>query len=187
MGGPFYEAILAGIPSHDRIGQITAYSRYLEQLFGVKVRGMWMPERVWEQNFTGDITRAGIEYTVLDDHHFKSAGLRDEHLYGYYLSEDEGRLLKIFPGSEKLRYTIPFQEPRGDDPLSPRDRRKTPQSSRLFRRRRREVRDVAGHEKACLRKRLAEAVPRTRCCENGDWLKLCTLGEAVDNVPPVGS
>ena len=61
VGGPFYEAILAGIPSHDRIGQIAAYSRYLEQLFGVKVRGMWMPERVWEQNFTGDITRAGIE------------------------------------------------------------------------------------------------------------------------------
>ena len=24
VGGPFYEAILAGIPSHDRIGQIAA-------------------------------------------------------------------------------------------------------------------------------------------------------------------
>src|ERR1700685_2564785 len=44
VGGPFYEAILAGIPSYDRIGQITTYSRYLEQLFGAKVRGMWMPE-----------------------------------------------------------------------------------------------------------------------------------------------
>ena len=51
VGGPFYEPILAGIPSYDRVGQISAYSRYLEQLFGAKVRGMWMPERVWEQNF----------------------------------------------------------------------------------------------------------------------------------------
>ena len=111
IGGPFYEPILAGIPSYDRVGQITAYSRYLEQLFGAKVRGMWMPERVWEQNFTSDVTRAGIEYTILDDHHFRSAGLRDDQLHGYYLSEDEGRLLKIFPGSEKLRYTIPFADP----------------------------------------------------------------------------
>jgi hypothetical protein len=26
-------------------------------------------------------------------------------------NSDEGRLLKIFPGSEKLRYTIPFADP----------------------------------------------------------------------------
>src|SRR5262249_1170196 len=29
----------------------------------------------------------------------------------YYLTEDAGRLLKIFPGSERLRYLLPFQEP----------------------------------------------------------------------------
>jgi alpha-amylase len=111
IGGPFYEPILATIPRRDRIGQITAYSRYLEKLFGVPVRGMWVPERVWEQSFAGDITQAGIDYTILDDFHFRNAGLRDDELHGYYLSEDEGRLLKIFPGSEKLRYTIPFADP----------------------------------------------------------------------------
>jgi alpha-amylase len=111
IGGPFYEPILATIPRRDRIGQITAYSRYLEKLFGVPVRGMWVPERVWEQSFAGDITQAGIDYTILDDFHFRNAGLRDDELHGYYLTEDEGRLLKIFPGSEKLRYTIPFADP----------------------------------------------------------------------------
>jgi alpha-amylase len=111
IGGPFYEPILATIPRRDRIGQITAYSRYLEKMFGVPVRGMWVPERVWEQTFAGDITQAGIDYTILDDFHFRNAGLRDDELHGYYLSEDEGRLLKIFPGSEKLRYTIPFADP----------------------------------------------------------------------------
>ena len=111
LGGPFYEPILAGIPRRDRIGQITSYSNYLEQLFGLRVRGMWVPERVWESSFLSDIAEAGIEYTVLDDYHFRNAGLRDDELHGYYLGEDEGRLLKIFPGSERLRYTIPFADP----------------------------------------------------------------------------
>ena len=32
---------------------------------------MWIPERVWEQSFTRDLADAGIEYTILDDFHFK--------------------------------------------------------------------------------------------------------------------
>ena len=47
VGGAFYEPILASIPRRDRVGQIAAYGRYLEKLFGQKVRGMWVPERVW--------------------------------------------------------------------------------------------------------------------------------------------
>jgi len=111
LGGPYYEPILACIPRRDRIGQIRAYSQYLEQIWGQPIRGMWVPERVWEQSFAGDVTAAGIEYTIVDDFHFKGAGLKEEQLYGYYLTEDERRLLKVFPGSETLRYTIPFRDP----------------------------------------------------------------------------
>jgi hypothetical protein len=111
LGGPFFEPIMAAIPRRDRVGQIKAYTEYLHQLFGVTVKGMWIPERVWEPTFAGDITDAGIDYTLVDDFHFRSAGLADEELHGYYLTEDEGRLLKIFPDSEKLRYTIPYAEP----------------------------------------------------------------------------
>src|SRR5258708_4395736 len=64
IGGPFYEPILATIPRRDRVGQIAAYTTFLEKLFGAQVRGMWVPERVWEQAFAGDITEAGIEYTI---------------------------------------------------------------------------------------------------------------------------
>ena len=111
LGGPYYEPILACIPQRDRVGQVRAYSQHLERLFGVVVRGMWVPERVWEQTFASDITEAGIEYTIVDDFHFRSAGIEQDRLYGFYFTEDEGRLLKIFPGSERLRYTIPFQDP----------------------------------------------------------------------------
>lgn len=111
IGGPFFEPILASIPRRDRVGQIQAYTEYLESLFGQRIRGMWVPERVWEQSFTSDLVDAGIEYTILDDFHFKNAGLAEDDLNGYYLTEDEGRLLKVFPVCERLRYTIPFSEP----------------------------------------------------------------------------
>lgn len=111
IGGAYYEPILANIPRRDRIGQISMYTEHLEALFNTSVRGMWVPERVWEQSFAGDISAAGIKYTILDDHHFKSAGSKTDDLFGYYVTEDEGRLLSVLPGSEKLRYLIPFQDP----------------------------------------------------------------------------
>ncbi|GIW80487.1 MAG: alpha-amylase [Gemmatales bacterium] len=109
LGGGFYEPILPMIPSHDRIGQIRTYSAYLQELFGQPIRGMWIAERVWEPGLVRDLADAGIEFTVLDDYHFRQAGFDDEKLFGYFLSEDEGRLLRIFPGSEPMRYYIPFR------------------------------------------------------------------------------
>jgi alpha-amylase len=108
IGGPFYESILTMLPSRDRIGQIQRYSAWLEERFETNVQGMWVPERVWESSLTSDLVDAGMQYTVLDDFHFKAAGCAQEELFGYYGTEDNGRLLKVFPGSEKLRYLIPF-------------------------------------------------------------------------------
>ena len=111
LGGPYFEPILAAIPSCDRVGQIKAYKHHLEHLFQTKVRGMWVPERVWEPNFAFDIAQADIEYTILDDSHFRWAGFSDDKLHGYYLTEDNGELLKVFPNDEHLRYTIPWADP----------------------------------------------------------------------------
>ncbi|HET6881029.1 MAG TPA: alpha-amylase, partial [Pirellulales bacterium] len=85
IGGAFYEPILAMIPRRDRIGQIRSYTQWLEQRLDTKVRGMWIPERVWEQSMTSDLAAAGIQYTVLDDFHFKNAGLTQGQLDGYYV------------------------------------------------------------------------------------------------------
>lgn len=111
IGGPYYEPILAAIPRRDRVAQIQLYREHLEDLFETEVRGLWIPERVWEQSFVCDIVDAGMEYTLLDDAHFRSAGVADDQLYGFHLTEDSGRLLKVFAGSERLRYLIPFADP----------------------------------------------------------------------------
>ncbi|MEC8571284.1 MAG: alpha-amylase/4-alpha-glucanotransferase domain-containing protein, partial [Planctomycetota bacterium] len=111
IGGAFYEPILTMIPSRDRIGQITSFSRWLEDRLGGEVRGMWIPERVWEQSLAGDLAKSEIQYTLLDDFHFKNAGLDAEALTGHFVTEDDGRTVNVFPGSEPLRYLIPFRPP----------------------------------------------------------------------------
>jgi alpha-amylase len=186
LGGPFYEPILASIPRRDRVGQIALYARYLEDLFGTRVRGMWVPERVWEQTFAGDIARAGIEYTILDDHHFLGAGLRPEQLYSYYVTEDEGRLLKVFPGSERLRYTIPFMDPQATIDSLGQLADRSPNAVAVFG----DDGEKFGtwpetkkhvYEDGWLR-RFFDALRA-----NSHWIRVTTLAEAVDNVPPAGT
>lgn len=108
LGGPLQEPILAAIPRRDRLGQIRAHTRLIRETYGVEPRGMWVPERVWEHGFAGDVTAAGIRYTLLDDSHFRAAGLTDDELTASFVCEDEGRLLRVFPIHERLRYIIPF-------------------------------------------------------------------------------
>jgi alpha-amylase len=50
-----------------------------------------------------------VEFVVLDDIHFRLAGKREDELHGYYVTEDQGRMLKIFPIDRTLRYTVPFR------------------------------------------------------------------------------
>jgi hypothetical protein len=84
---------------------------YLTSRFGVRPRGMWLAERVWEPHLAKPIAEAGVEYVILDDNHFKAAGLPDRALTGYFLTEEQGVSLALFPISQRLRYLIPFQEP----------------------------------------------------------------------------
>lgn len=111
LGGGYYEPILPMLPRRDRLAQIRLFSEKLAARFGAPPRGMWLAERVWEQQLAGDLAAAGIQHTVVDDYHFRNAGLVPEQLRGYYLTEDEGRLVALFPGNERLRYLIPFAPP----------------------------------------------------------------------------
>ena len=185
LGGAFYEPILPMIPGRDRQGQICRYSTWLEQHLGGPVRGMWMPERVWESELTSDLAQSEIEYTILDDYHFRRAGLNPKQLLGYFVAENEGHVLRVFPGSERLRYLIPFQEA---------------QETIDF------CRDMASQQPGCVLvfgddgekfgtwpdtakhvyqegwlRRFFEALT-----ENRGWLKTTTLAQAVASTPPQG-
>jgi alpha-amylase len=111
IGGGFYEPIMAVIPDHDKLGQIKKLSSYCEEKLGVKPQGMWVAERVWEPHLPKPIHQASMRYVILDDTHFKYTGLEEEDLTGYFVTEEEGYKIDVFPISKTLRYTIPFREP----------------------------------------------------------------------------
>ncbi len=108
--GGFFEPILTAIPREDRKEQVLRHKDYLKKLFGVTPVGLWLTERVWEQHLVEDLVELGIKYVVVDDRHFLVSGFDKKDLYGYYLTESDGRRLAVFPIDEILRYAIPFWE-----------------------------------------------------------------------------
>ncbi|MBI5788195.1 MAG: DUF1926 domain-containing protein [Candidatus Schekmanbacteria bacterium] len=111
MSGGFYEPIMAILPDADKRGQIEKMNRFIKDQFGVEPKGFWLAERVWEPHLVKSLADCGLEYVVVDDSHFHEVGLEGDDLFGYYLSEENGATIKVFPGSMRLRYLIPFHPP----------------------------------------------------------------------------
>ncbi len=110
MGGGYYEPILPAIPPADRAGQIKKMSAFIKDRFGQETTGLWLAERVWEPELPSTLARAGVQWTVVDDTHFRLAGLEEKDLFGYFITEDQGYTLKVFPTSKYLRYSIPWHD-----------------------------------------------------------------------------
>jgi alpha-amylase len=104
-----FEPILPAIPRRDRVDQVRLHRAWLHELFGADVTSLWLTERVWEPQLPYDLALAGVESVLVDDTHFEGAGLSADELDGWYATEDEGRVVRLFPISKKLRYLIPFR------------------------------------------------------------------------------
>jgi len=108
IGAGYYEPILSSIPSRDRRGQIEMLNRLIGERFGKTARGMWLTERVWDSSIVSDMKATGMEFAMVDDYHFIASGM-DGELDGYYLTEEGGETVSLFPISKELRYAIPFK------------------------------------------------------------------------------
>ncbi len=111
IGGAMFEPVLILLSERDRNTQIKIMRDYIEKTFKVSPKGFWLAERVWEQHLAKTLAKNGFQYTFLDDTHFIRSGKDEKELNGYFITEDEGFPLKVFPISKKLRYLIPFEKP----------------------------------------------------------------------------
>ena len=186
VGGAFYEPVLAMLPARDRVGQIRLYTDWLERRFRTRVTGMWVAERVWDPGMTADLAAAGIEWTILDDFHFKAAGLTDDQLDSHWLTEGDGATLTVFPVSERLRYVIPFAAPE-----------ETIDHLRFLATRRPGALAVFGDDgekfgvwpethRTCFEEGWLEKF-FTLLEANSDWIQMCLPGEVVREVPAAGT
>ncbi len=108
IGGGYYEPILPLVSDEDKRRQINLMSEFIGAEFKNKPQGMWLAERVWEPGLAGVINSCGIDYTFLDDTHFRWGGLEGDEFLGYYTTECDARPLHVFPISKLLRYKMPF-------------------------------------------------------------------------------
>jgi alpha-amylase len=109
LSGGFYDPILAILPEEDKIGQIQKLNETLRATFSTEPKGGWLAERVWEPHLPRPLAEAGLKYVILDDSQFESIGFEESQLFGYYLTEDQGYPVAVFPSLTRLRYTIPYE------------------------------------------------------------------------------
>src|SRR5947207_10031417 len=71
VSGGYYEPVLSSIPDSDKIAQIRRPTERLSIDLRLNASGLWIAERVWEPDLPRLIHEAGIEWSILDDPHFK--------------------------------------------------------------------------------------------------------------------
>lgn len=109
LGGGYFEPVLASIPERDRVAQLVRMADEVERLFGRRPRTAWLAERVWEPDVPTSLVAAGYRATILDDAHFRSAGVPEDAMWGPYSTDDQGSLITVFGTEQGLRNRIPFR------------------------------------------------------------------------------
>jgi 4-alpha-glucanotransferase len=142
-----------------------------------------MPERVWEQSLAADLAVAGMKYTRARRLPLQKRGMIDEQLYGYYVTEDDGRTLAIFPAASGCGIRFRFRAaPRRSTTCAA-----SPSSIRFGCR----VSATTAKSSAPGPRPKSTCTTTAGCGGSStsaerDWIKLTTLAEAVENVPPQG-
>ena len=111
IGGGFYEPIFSIISENDIHGQIALMQNFCKRELGVSPKGFWTAERVWDPEIPNLVSGFNLDYTILDDIHFRYAGIDEEDLNGYFITERLEKKLMVFPIDKSLRYAIPFKMP----------------------------------------------------------------------------
>ena len=99
LGGGFYEPSFPLIPLQDRIGQIELMTTYIRKHFEKRPLGCWLPQMAWEQHLAAALSATDINYTFLSQEQFTQAGMNDADLFSPCISEDQGKILTVFPVS----------------------------------------------------------------------------------------
>lgn len=182
MSGGFYEPLLPVIPRRDALGQIKMMQEYIKEKFGIIPKGMWLAERVWEPGLPSLIADAGIKYVTIDDTHFYYAGFKAHDMFGYYVTEDQGESVNVFPIDKELRYRVPFTMP--EETIS--YLRSVPEGQGVTLADDGEKFGVwPGTYKWVYTDGYLEKL-FTLLSENSDWINMLTFSEYIEKYPPRG-
>jgi len=111
LGGSYSEAPLPLLPFEDRVTQLRAGRRLVEELLGVRPKGAWLAERIWDPTLPAALWEAGYQYVVVDDEVGYRIGLSEKDVHRAWLTEYSGRSLGVFFIDARVRYILPWKSP----------------------------------------------------------------------------
>ena len=94
LGGGAYEPLLTLLSEEDALAQVGRLSRTIDEKFDVLPSGIWLEEALWEPQLPTMLTKADVEYVVVDE------ALCHNQALGPFVVEDRGSCLRLFPVSE---------------------------------------------------------------------------------------
>jgi len=106
LGGGYFDPILPLIPPTDRLGQIEELTTLVRKLLGRRPRGLWLTKGVWDPGLVVHLTGSGMEYTFLEESDFRRAGIAPQQIGLPRLTEQQGRLLTVFPYHQELAQKV---------------------------------------------------------------------------------
>lgn len=179
LGGGYYDPILPLIPINDKLGQLEKMTTWLRVRFETRPRGCWIAEKVWEPALASVLRASGLDYTFLEDSQFRIAGLSGSALCRPSLTEDQGKIMTLFPlcsrfsalaGSADPEEAIAFLRGLAEGTCVP------PAAPVVV------VLDD-GAEGRLLRNGWLEGF-YARAAQNGDWLEMVTPGQYLRDHAP---
>ncbi len=108
LSGGFYEPILAELSEEDRLGQMDTMNQWLRDELDVRPTGAWLAESVWDQSLASSFHSAGLEYSLMEGERFLQAGVPENQLQGYQVTEHLGNVLNLFPTDINLYRLMPY-------------------------------------------------------------------------------
>lgn len=112
LGGGFFSPMLSALQPSDRLGQIEMLTTYLRKALGKRPSGGWLYEYGWDSTFPHVLRSSGFSYTFLPANKLVSAGLAQEDLGSPILTEDQRKMIYVFPvfdTGEILSSAMPFE------------------------------------------------------------------------------
>ena len=108
LSGGYYEPIVPMIPERDALGQMEMLTSFIETKLHRKPTGFWLTERIWDPSIRDVLKKTDMKYTIVDDFHFKCAGVKENKIFGHY-SVKGIENFSVFASVKKLRYAMPFR------------------------------------------------------------------------------
>lgn len=106
LGSTYSQNIPYVADEWDNAEQIALHRQVLEEFFGVRPAGFWIPERAWRQSLAPVIAGGGYRYTLLEDHILRGAGLDEPRPCS--TPAGDGRSLALYWDDETFKHWVNF-------------------------------------------------------------------------------